>query len=290
MSEGPQKGRRSKFRTAGLRARLTEELVEGQCPYCKADLRGKTSKTLLIHADKKCVKGEEEEFEGGVVQDIQLFIPPGELEVLREEQDTASQDRNNDDDGDNDDETEGERDLVDNADVLEQQEDEYPGRQHDFEDTAKDLHVNGSLRQTAAQIRQILSEDLGEVSIADIIHEITSLHASEVVKNKVLSLIRLTHSQSKRKRVPNSVHIMRRAIRTRHISAVEIHICDKCWSYAWKPCLREQWPDHAPECTCEGCTCPGCKKGKRFETVGRRKIKPKQVILFKNKIMMLKHA
>ena len=129
-------------------------------------------------------------------------------------------------------------------------------------DTSKGVQPEGL--QTAAQIRENLQVDIQGQMVGEILHEMSHIEANMDTKDDMLKLVLKVLPPHKKRLLPNSWQMLRRAIKVKDLSAVEIHTCPSCWGHAWKPCLKENWPRHSQECGCAECTCPQCGEGKRF--------------------------
>jgi hypothetical protein len=247
---------RDRISVGALRQRFLSHLEENEwkCPNCNKNLQSMCDRTRMNHAYKKCVpsndenqeneeNGESDEPEFGAVLDNNVNV-------------TTAPDISNPSDVDDGEDVEGggQHDEEEDLDVWE----------GSFLDASKEVQIGGQKRQTAAQVRENLKVEIQGQSVGSILHRISSINTNIKVKDEILDVIKAVVPPSKRKLIPNSWHILRRAMKVKDLSAVEIQICPSCWGHAWKPCKKEDWPRHSQECDCAECTCPQCGEGKRF--------------------------
>ena len=260
---------RDRVSVAALRQRFLLQLDrnEWKCPNCSKNLQSMCDRTRMNHAYKKCISSnlenqenqdganDEPEFEAIINNDVTVSIAP-EFADDHDEQHVGSEDP----DAESDDEQDvGSQDLDAGSD-----DDVFDIWEGNFLDASKEVQVGGQNRQTAAQVRENLKVEIQGGTVGEILHKVSSFQANVATKDGILKLLQQVLPQNKKRLIPNSWHILRRAMKVKDLSAVEIHTCPACWGHAWKPCKKEDWPRHSLECECAECTCPQCGEGKRF--------------------------
>lgn len=265
---------RDRLDTRALRFSFTKKLEENDfhCPYCKKYLKDvkKVNETYLRHADQLCTeegkkrKREEEEQDAFENERMESFDPVLQADIQEPNHSGLREEANYGNEG-----SESEEEERDDP-----EEGPWEGW---LLDASKEVHVNGDKRQTAAQLRSYLKHTIGSISVGDIARQMIEAQMPEKTADGMLSLIRQVLPATKQKYVPQSMHNIKRALKARHIDSTAIHICSTCWNYAWKPCLKSEWPIHVEQCICKACTCPACGKGKRFDCKSPQKVEPKAV-------------
>lgn len=171
-----------------------------------------------------------------------------------------------------------------------QEEDDSDGEMCNGEDTWETnmlnspdpIQANGS-RQTGLMVRNNLGERIhaGGKTLAELLH---GLLARDRPAQALQEMLEVAREFSNSKLVPNSFHVLKKALHMRSLASVDIHLCGECWKYGWKPLEKEKWSLCASGCTCDVCTCPVCLRdgriSKRFKKNLAGRFEPQQVGAF----------
>ena len=274
VGQNSQAYRRSKLEIGYIVSVFEKQVVanEGYCTRCgkelmslndKAEYEFKwTRETVVKHADKKCAPRSANALD----ENIALNGRPLDTVDGATEQD-----------GDGEEEAEPEGADDDNDDAI--MHNDYDSWEKSFLLNENPSQSEGT-RQTGLMVRNNLHRRVspGGKTLAEILHNIISMdrpvHAIE-------DMLRVARDSSNNKIVPNSFHVLRKALHMRYLSSVYIHICGTCWKFGWKPLEKEQWSNCTSTCTCEICTCPIClehgKVSKRFKRDLSGRIEPEKV-------------
>jgi hypothetical protein len=246
------------------------ERNNGFCPHCDKSIPEDCDrKTLVKHADGACCSDARND---ELLDDIEV--------ATRRTIESVNDDNIN--------EVESVEDDMEQGDVMpgsdrssELWEENEASWEQDFRDIEAPIQRNGS-RQTGAQVRDNFGKNIGargETLAKSIYHLLEKDRPAHVIED-MLSFGQRTCS--KPSLIPNSFHVIRRALEMRSLASVDIHICSSCYQFAWKPQPKKAWPLCPEDCECSGCTCPVClqngiKDSKRFKTDISGYLEPRMV-------------
>lgn len=228
-----------------------DEEIGKFCLYCERSVDGVGRETLTRHAYQECVTAEvldlTQPAQPTLNEDISLQDRAGEL--------IANDIEENSDEG-----------------VLSQTEEDENIWEATFLEGSKEVQRNGLHRRTAFQVRQDIDEPLNSTKkLGNILSWLVDLDKPLETKELVLKALREFGGRNAAL-IPSSMHVVRRAVKSRSTDAVEIRLCVKCWRHAWKPCEKDKRPNcmFLNHCNCSNCTCPVCGDGKRFPMIGKK--------------------